>query len=58
MAHPAVVRKPPVGRGLSGYTTEDLYTELITRLGEDPERDGLLKTPLRTSQAMSFLTKG
>ncbi len=36
MAHPAVVRKPPVARGLSGYTTEDLYTELITRLGEDP----------------------
>src|SRR5271156_3242776 len=58
MAHPAVVRKPPVARGLSGYTTEDLYTELITRLGEDPERDGLLKTPQRTAQAMTFLTKG
>jgi GTP cyclohydrolase I len=43
---------------LSGYTTEDLYTELITRLGEDPERDGLLKTPSRTAQAMTFLTKG
>jgi GTP cyclohydrolase IA len=58
MAHPAVVRKPPVGRGLSGYSTQDLYTELITRLGEDPNRDGLLKTPQRTEQAMSFLTKG
>src|SRR5580700_6368359 len=58
MAHPAVVRKPLVARGLGGYTTEDLYTELITRLGEDPERDGLLKTPARTAQAMSFLTKG
>ena len=58
MAHPAVVRKPSVARGLSGYTTEDLYTELITRLGEDPERDGLLKTPSRTAQAMTFLTKG
>ena len=58
MAHPAVVRKPPVGRGLSGYSTEDLYTELITRLGEDPNRDGLLKTPQRTEQAMTFLTKG
>ena len=58
MAHPAVVRKPPVGRGLSGYSTEDLYTELITRLGEDPTRDGLLKTPQRTEQAMTFLTKG
>jgi GTP cyclohydrolase I len=58
MAHPAVVRKPPVARGLSGYSTEDLYTELITRLGEDPTRDGLLKTPQRTEQAMTFLTKG
>ena len=58
MAQPAVVRKPPVARGLSGYTTEDLYTELIARLGEDPERDGLLKTPARTAQAMTFLTKG
>src|ERR1700684_3148965 len=58
MAHPAVVRKPPVGRGLSGYSTQDLYTELITRLGEDPNRDGLLKTPERAEQAMSFLTKG
>jgi GTP cyclohydrolase IA len=58
MAHPAVVRKPPVGRGLSGYSTEDLYSELLTRLGENPERDGLLKTPQRTAQAMTFLTKG
>jgi GTP cyclohydrolase IA len=58
MAQPAVVRKPPVARGLSGYTTEELYTELITRLGEDPERDGLLKTPSRTAQSMTFLTKG
>jgi GTP cyclohydrolase I len=58
MAHPAVVRNPPVSRGLSGYSTQDLYTELITRLGEDPNREGLVKTPERTEQAMSFLTKG
>src|SRR6202046_5529545 len=58
MAHPAVVRKPPVGRGLSGYSTEDLYAELITRLGEDPTRDGLVRTPERAAKAMSFLTKG
>ena len=58
MAHPAVVRKPTVSRGLSGYSTQDLYTELITRLGEDPNREGLVKTPERTEQAISFLTKG
>jgi GTP cyclohydrolase I len=43
---------------LSAYSTEDLYAELITRLGEDPTRDGLAKTPERTAKAMSFLTKG
>jgi GTP cyclohydrolase IA len=58
MAHPAVVRKPPAARGLSGFTTEELYAELIGRLGEDPGRDGLIKTPERAAQAMSFLTKG
>src|SRR5271156_4001302 len=58
MAQPAVVRKPPVSKGLSGYTTEDLYSELITRLGEDPGRDGLIKTPERATQAMTYLTKG
>src|ERR1700753_554402 len=58
MAQPVVVRKPPVSKGLSGFSTEDLYAELIARLGEDPGRDGLIKTPQRTAQAMTFLTKG
>jgi GTP cyclohydrolase IA len=58
MAQPAVVRKPPAAKGLSGFSTEDLYTELLTRLGEDPNRDGLIKTPERASKALSFLTKG
>jgi GTP cyclohydrolase I len=58
MAHPSVVRKPPVSTGLSSFSTQDLYTELITRLGEDPKRDGLMKTPERMEKAMSFLTKG
>jgi GTP cyclohydrolase I len=58
MAHPSVVRRPPAGSGLSGFSTQDLYTELLTRVGEDPKRDGLLKTPERTEKAMSFLTKG
>jgi GTP cyclohydrolase IA len=58
MAQPVVVRKPPAARGLSGFSTQDLYAELITRLGEDPTRDGLIKTPQRTEQAMEFLTQG
>jgi len=58
MAHPSVVRKSPVASGLSGYSTEELHTEILTRLGEDPRRDGLVKTPERIEKAMSFLTKG
>ena len=32
--------------------------ELLTDLGEDPTREGLLKTPERVSKALHFLTKG
>lgn len=35
-----------------------LYKELISSLGEDPERQGLLKTPERAAKAMSYLTHG
>lgn len=34
------------------------YTEIITGLGENPNRDGLLKTPERAAKAMQFLTHG
>lgn len=43
---------------LDGFTSQELYAELITRLGEDASRDGLLKTPERMEKAMAFLTKG
>jgi GTP cyclohydrolase I len=42
-------------------TTADLskqYHHIITRLGEDPEREGLAKTPERVAKAMQFLTQG
>jgi GTP cyclohydrolase I len=42
-------------------TTEKLsliYKEVIRQLGEDPEREGLLKTPERVAKALQFLTKG
>ena len=36
----------------------DLVRELLIRLGEDPERDGLRDTPRRVEQALRFLTEG
>lgn len=44
--------------GLSAVTTQELYAEMIRRFGEDPQRDGLLKTPERMEKSMQFLTQG
>jgi len=44
--------------GLADYSTQQLYRELILRLNEDPDRDGLLATPSRVEKSMNFLTKG
>jgi GTP cyclohydrolase I len=44
--------EPNVGR------IEKLVTQLLTELGEDPQREGLLNTPLRVAKALSFLTSG
>ena len=55
---------------LKNYTREDIYNpdtieklmyhygEVLRLLGEDPQREGLLKTPLRVAKAWSYMTKG
>jgi len=43
---------------LASTSTQELLRELLLRLGEDPDRDGLKRTPERMQKALEYLTKG
>jgi len=63
MAQPMAVSKPvhsavETSEGLGEVSTEEMYREILSRLGEDPSRQGLLATPARVEKAMAQLTKG
>ena len=36
----------------------ELVRQLLVELGEDPERDGLVKTPMRVAKSLAYLTRG
>jgi GTP cyclohydrolase I len=37
---------------------KDLIRQLLAELGEDPDREGLVRTPARVEKALAFLTSG
>lgn len=43
---------------LTSASFEELAREMLVRLGEQPDREGLARTPERYTQALQYLTKG
>jgi len=52
------VKKLEEQSALASTTTQELLRELLVRLGEDPDRQGLVRTPERMQKALEHLTKG
>ncbi len=47
-----------MGEGLSEFSFEEIIREILSRLGENPGRQGLLATPSRVEKSLVHLTKG
>src|ERR1700693_5837474 len=43
---------------ITSASFEDLAREMLVRLGEDSQREGLLQTPERVRKSLQFLTRG
>jgi len=52
---PIVYKK---ARALEERSLEDLVREMLAKLVEDPDREGLQRTPARVAKALEFLTSG
>ena len=51
----------PAGAGgaqLEGVDFQDLIREILRRIGEDPYRQGLARTPERVEKSLAWLTRG
>ncbi len=53
----ALVKVMPPSKSKDGLIASHLR-DMLTNLGEDPQREGLLRTPERYERAMKFLTSG
>src|ERR1035437_3517692 len=52
------MKTPIAAATLTSASYEELVREMLVRLGEDPDREGLVRTPARVEKAMQFLVKG
>ena len=52
------MKSAPEPNTLTAASVDELVHEMLIRLGEDPEREGLVRTPVRVQKALQFLTKG
>jgi GTP cyclohydrolase I len=49
---------PLAADGVTPIAFTDLVAEQLRQLGEDPNRDGLRRTPVRVEQSLRWLTRG
>ncbi|EXJ16249.1 GTP cyclohydrolase I FolE [Imhoffiella purpurea] len=57
-SHYATSFEPEPDEEVYDPAKEDLVRRMLMEIGEDPDREGLRRTPLRVAKALDFLTSG